>query len=119
MAERTFNFTNERISAERISSEHLADGRHVVKVTPEGVKILATIVKGKITSYEAEDDAGYQRSLFIVRERTPAPRGETTTFESPIPSDLCWICVDSGFGSPICYQDFCEVVAELTMLQSS
>ncbi len=118
MAERTFNFTNERISYERISSQNLADGRHVVKVTSEGLKILANIVDGQITSYEAEDNAGNQRSLFMIRERTPAPGGETTTFSSVIPSDTCWICVDSGFGSPICFEDWCDFLPPVTTVQS-
>ncbi len=50
MAERTFHFTNERISYERNSSQNLADGRHVMKVSPGRTKILANIVKGKITA---------------------------------------------------------------------
>ncbi len=110
MAERTFHFTNERISYERNSSQNLADGRHVMKVSPGGTKILANIVKGKITHYEAEDNAGNQRSLFIVKERTPAPSDEKTTF-----SDTCWICVDDGFGSPICYEEWCDVVQAIIM----
>src|SRR5258706_13985849 len=57
MTEKTFTFTNERMP-----SENLVDGRQVVKVTPGGTKILANIVDGKITYYEAEDNTGNQRS---------------------------------------------------------
>lgn len=112
MGERTFNFMNERIS-----SQNYADGRHIVKTTPEGVNILANIVDGKVTSYEAEDLVGKQCSLFIVKEKTPVSAGEVTTFSSV--SDTCWICVDSGFGSPICYEDWCDVVADLIAVKTA
>ena len=49
MTQKTFTFTTERIS-----SENQVDGRHALKVTPSGTKILAHITNGKITQYEAD-----------------------------------------------------------------
>jgi len=66
MTQKTFTFTNERIS-----SEKRVNGRQVVQVTPGGTKILASIVDGEITQYEAEDSMGNYRSLFSVRQRIP------------------------------------------------
>ena len=93
MTEKTFTFTNERMP-----SEHLGDGRQVVKVTPGGTKILATVVDGTITYYEAEDNTGNQRSLVFLRERQLVPGFD----------DVCWICVDDIGGGLFCYQDFCD-----------
>jgi len=86
MAEKTFTFIDERLSL-----ENLTDGRQVVKVSPGGTKILANVVNGKITYYEAEDSAGNQRSVFLVKEMS-AP---STTFSLDLPFDGIWdwVCV--------------------------
>ena len=62
MMERTFNFTNETISV-----ENLDDGSHVVKVGPDGTKILAYIVNGKLARYTAEDTTGNRKALLSIR----------------------------------------------------
>ena len=99
MEERKLLFTGERIS-----SQDLTNGRNVVKVTPGGTKILAVIEDGKFTHYEAEDSAGYQRPLSIVRVTAQAPSEEKAALFS-LQDDLCWICVDG-----LCYQDECTLV---------
>src|SRR5215472_6722688 len=104
MEERKLLFTGERIS-----SQDLTNGRNVVKVTPGGTKILAVIEDGKFTHYEAEDDAGNQRPLSIVRVTAQAPSEEKAALFA-LQDDLCWICVDDGVGSPLCYQDECDFV---------
>ena len=99
MTQKTFTFTNERIS-----SENRVDGRQVVKVTPGGTKILASIVEGEITQYEAEDSTGNYRSLFSVSQFIP-PGGHIVDLGS-----LCWVCVDDADFGVFCYDIECPPV---------
>jgi hypothetical protein len=97
MTQKTFNFTDERISL-----ENLGDGRHVVKLTPGGTKILAYISDGKVTRYEAEDSMGNRQTLFSISLDMPDSRVVSTGF---IPgTELCQVCVyEEAFDSVICY----------------
>lgn len=105
MTQKTFTFTNERIS-----SENRADGRHVVQVTPGGTKILASIVGGEITQYEAEDATGNYRSLFSVSQLIP-PGSHIVDPGFPGTTDsICWVCTDDIDGSVFCYQIECPPV---------
>ena len=104
MTQKTFTFTNERTS-----SENRVDGRQVVKVTPGGTKILASIVEGEITQYEAEDSAGNYRPLFSVSQLIP-PGGHIVDMGFPGSRVGCWVCVDEIDGSVICYAIECPPV---------
>jgi hypothetical protein len=83
MEERTFRL-------ESFSSEKLTDGRHVVKESPGGTKILAYVENGKITRYEAEDSSGNPRSVFLVKQSTPAT---SAGFDLPLSGIWDWVCV--------------------------
>ena len=90
MRQRTFNYTEESISV-----ENLEDGRHVVKVTPGGAKILAYISDGEVTRYEAEDAEGNPQAVFGIM---PSSDSHLT------PDGLCEICTfDSTAGAVFCY----------------
>ena len=88
MEERTFRL-------ESFSSKDLADGRHVVKVSPRGTKILAYVEKGKVTRYEAEDSDGNPRSVFLVKESAPDASGNVSSasFDLPLSGIWDWVCV--------------------------
>ena len=91
MTERTFTFTNEMISV-----EDLDDGRHVVKTTPGGAKILAYVSDGKAARYEAEDANGDRQQLLVI---TPDSSDTHIT-----PDGFCEVCTFDEFaGSVICY----------------
>lgn len=104
MTQKTFTFTTERIS-----SENQVDGRHVLKVTPGGTKILAHIVSGKITQYEAEDSTGNYRPLLSVSQIIP-PGGHIVDIGSPGSPVGCWVCVDDIDGGVFCYDIECPTV---------
>jgi hypothetical protein len=103
MTQKTFTFTNERIS-----SENLDNGRQVVKVTPGGTNILAYIVNGKITRYEAEDSTGNSRALFSISQSIP-DGGHLVDTGFPFSSAAgdCWICSDDADFGILCYQVWC------------
>ena len=84
MIHKKFNFSDERIS-----SENLTDGCHVVKVTPSGTKLLAYVVDGKITRYEAGEEAGNQPLVFSVSVTTD--KGQIFGMGSG-----CFTCIDEG-----------------------
>jgi hypothetical protein len=88
MEERTFRL-------ESFSSKDLTDGRHVVKVSPGGTKILAYVENGKIARYEAQDSAGNPRSVLLVKESAPgAPENLSgASFELPFSGIWDWVCV--------------------------
>jgi hypothetical protein len=92
MAEATFNFTHEKISV-----EDLADGRHVVKTTPGGAKILAYVSDGKATRYEAEDPTGKRQQLLVVKP-------DSADVEVS-PDGSCMVCTFDGTfaGAVVCY----------------
>ena len=91
MTQRTFNFTNERISV-----ENLRDGRHVVKETPGGTKILAYVSDGAVVRYEAEDSAGNRQQLLGI---SPDSSDAEMT-----PDGLCEVCTyDATFDTVFCY----------------
>jgi hypothetical protein len=99
MTQKMFTFTHERIS-----SENRNDGRQVVKVTPGGTKILASIVDGEITHYEAEDSTGNYRPLFSISQLIP-PGAHV---EGPgIPGGTCWVCSDDADFGLFCYDIEC------------
>jgi hypothetical protein len=97
MMERTFNFTDETISV-----ESLEDGSHVVKVGPDGTRIMAYIVDGKLARYAAEDATGKRKSLLSITQESsdsvqPIIPGETAGFS-------CMICYhDETAGAEVCY----------------
>jgi hypothetical protein len=101
MTQKMFTFTNERISP-----ENRADGRQVVQVTPAGTKILASIVDGEITKYEAEDSEGNYRSVFSVSQFIP-PGGHIVDIGGPGSRVGCWVCVDDIDGGAFCYDIEC------------
>jgi hypothetical protein len=91
MQQRTFAYTNEKISV-----ENLGDGRHVVKVTPGGAKIVAYISDGNVTRYEAEDAEGNRQSVLGI-----TPESSDTHVS---PDGLCEVCTfDATFGIVFCY----------------
>jgi hypothetical protein len=97
MMERTFNFMNETISV-----ENLDDGSHVVKAGPDGTRILAYIVDGKVARYAAEDAEGNRKALLSIAQEssdsvTPIIPGEAAGFE-------CQVCYhDEVAGAVVCY----------------
>lgn len=99
MAETMFHFMDERISP-----QHVADGRQVVKVTPGGTNIMASIAGGKITRYEAEDSAGNYRSLFSVSQSIPQG-GHIVDI-----GVACWVCADDPDFGVLCYEIECPPV---------
>ena len=99
MTQKTFTFTNERIA-----SENRNDGRQIVKVTPGGTKILASIVDGEITHYEAEDSTGNYRSLFSVSQLIPT---EGHIVDIGVPGSQCWVCTDDADFGIFCYEIEC------------
>ena len=103
MTQKTFTFTNERIS-----SENRNDGRQVVKVTPGGTKILASIVDGEITHYEAEDATGNYQSLFSISQTIPG--GHIVGAGFPGAGGQCCVCADDSDGNVICYDIECPPV---------
>jgi hypothetical protein len=91
MLQRTFNFVDESIS-----TEDLGNGRHVVKVTPGGARILAYVSDGTLSHYEAEDASGDRQPLFSI---VPDSADSHVT-----PDGLCEICTfDATFGGVFCY----------------
>lgn len=104
MTQKTVTFTNERIS-----SENRDDGRQVMKVTPGGTKILASIVDGEITQYEAEDATGNYRALFSFSKLIPLG-GHLVDIGGPGSRVGCWICVDDIGDSLFCYDVPCPPV---------
>jgi hypothetical protein len=91
MKERTFVYNDERISV-----KNLGDGRHVVKVTPGGAKIIAYISDGKATRYEAENASGDRQALFGI---FPDSADAHVT-----PDGFCEVCTFDEFaGAVICY----------------
>jgi hypothetical protein len=91
MAEVTFNFSDEKLSVEA-----LGDGRHVVKETPGGAKIVAYVSGGKATRYEAEDPTGKRQQLFVVH---PDSADAQIT-----PDGFCMVCTfEADFSSVFCY----------------
>jgi hypothetical protein len=102
MTQKMFTFTHERIS-----SENRADGRHVVQVTPGGTKILASIMNGEITHYEAEDSTGNYRPLFSVSQLIP-PGGHIVDLGGP--GSQCWVCTDDADFGVFCYDIECPPV---------
>jgi hypothetical protein len=97
MMERTFNFADETISV-----ENLDDGSHVVKVGPDGTRILAYIVDGKLARYAAEDATGNRKSMLSITQESsdsvqPIIPGETAGL-------ACMICYhDENIGAEVCY----------------
>lgn len=100
MTQKTFTFTEERISA-----ENRDNGRQIMKVTPGGTKILAYILNGEITQYEAEDATGGRRTLFSVSQILPSGGHLVDTG-----GDFCWVCVDDADFGIFCYQVECPPV---------
>jgi hypothetical protein len=98
MMERTFTFTNETISV-----ENLDDGSHVVKVAPDGTRILAYIVDGKVARYAAEDSSGNRKPLLGITMES------SDSFEPIFPGIepvgiACMICYDDpDAGAVVCY----------------
>ncbi len=98
MMERTFTFVDETISV-----DNRDDGSHVVKVAPDGTKILAYLANGKVTRYAAEDSSGNSKPLLSITAESP------DLFKSIIPGiteDIpCMVCYhDEAVGAVICYQ---------------
>ena len=90
-----FIFTNERISL-----ENLGDGRHVVKVTPSKTKILAYIVDGKVTRYEAEDKMGNRQPLLSISQDIP----DRSLIPGVFGDGFCQVCTyDAVYDSILCY----------------
>jgi hypothetical protein len=101
MVERTFNFADETISV-----ENLDDGSHVVKVAPDGTKILAYIEDGKLARYAAEDSKGNRKPLVVIIQESSDLPGDTS-FNPIIPGksgsgcNLCYF--DESAGTVVCY----------------
>lgn len=95
MTQQMFTFTYEMIDL-----EGLGEGRHVVKVTPGGAKILAHILDGKVTRYEAEDSTGNRQALFMISQDIPQLQ-----VIPGLPGDrFCHVCTyDEVAGAPICF----------------
>lgn len=70
MAERLFHLLDESLFEENHLST-LPNGRHVMKVTPTGSKILAHVAEGKITKYDIEDAAGKPLPVLFMTETIP------------------------------------------------
>ena len=100
MEERVFQFLDESLVEDNDLST-LSDGRHVMKVTPLGTKILAHVAEGKITKYEAEDDAGKPLTIFSVTETRP----DSKTISSF--ARYCRICYIGEDGVVHCYHAPC------------
>lgn len=91
MAEITFEASDDKLSV-----EGLDDGRHVVKETPGGTKIVAYVSDGKASRYEAEDPAGERQQLFVMRPDSADPQIS--------PDGTCLICrYEPAFNSVFCY----------------
>ena len=109
MMERTFNFTDEVISV-----ENLDDGSHVVKVGPDGTRILAYIKDGKVARYAAEDATGNRKPLLSITQESSDP--VTTLAGTEIIPGVnagfaCQICYfDANFGVIVCYGVECPPV---------
>jgi hypothetical protein len=97
MMERTFTFTNETISV-----ENLDDGSHIVKVGPDGTRILAYIEDGKVARYAAEDSTGNRKRVLSISQES------SDSVEPIIPGETagiaCMICYsDESAGAVVCY----------------
>lgn len=108
MAQRIFHFLGERL-VDETSLRDLADGYHQVKVTPAGAKIMVQIVNGKVSSTEAQDEAGNPLPMFFLRERRPISSTAQSSFTEIVYEDVCHSCVGGGFGGGevYCYDHEC------------
>jgi hypothetical protein len=91
MRQRTFHQVDERISV-----QGLGNGRHVVKVTPGGARIVAYVSDGKATRFAAEAPDGKRQALFgIVPDSADTIVGidgscEVCTFDPDAGTVLCY-----------------------------
>lgn len=98
MREKTFVFADEAISV-----ENRDDGSHVVKVAPDGTKILAYLVDGKVARYTAEDSSGNSKPLLGITAES------SDSFRPIIPGGVtegiaCMVCYhDEVAGAVVCY----------------
>jgi hypothetical protein len=97
MMERTFVFADEAISVESRD-----DGSHVVKMTPDGTKIMAYVVNGKVARYTAEDSSGKSKPLLgITAESSDSYK---LIFPGVTEGIACMICYhDEAAGAVVCY----------------
>ena len=85
-----------------ISAENLDDGTHVVKVTPDGTKILAYIVDGRVARYAAEDSSGNHKQLLGIT--TASSDSFKPIFPDVTEGIACMICYhDESAGAVVCY----------------
>jgi hypothetical protein len=102
MEERLFHFLDESLFEEN-DLHTLPNGRHVMKVTPLSTKILAHVTEGKVTKYEAEDDAGNPLTIFSVTETRPI----ISSMDASSSTTYCRICYIDEDGVVHCYHAPC------------
>ena|SRR5215471_8628513 len=108
MAQTIFHFLGEPLVDETLL-QGLPDGYHQVKVTPAGAKIMVQVVGGKVSSTEAQDEAGNPLPMFFIRERRPIARTAQSSLTERVYEDVCHSCVGGEFagGEVFCYDHKC------------
>src|SRR5450759_1986592 len=84
--------------------DNLADGRQVIKTTPDGARIFVDVTNGEITQYSAQDSAGGSLQVSYLRMQ------ETGGIK-------CWVCIDTP-GGQFCYGIDCNKLPKPSVLDA-